>query len=132
MAGSFRKEVLGSWEAGGRFIGLRMAATYPLEDGRNDVHHALVLVGYNDAEGAYEARAYTDSGTTRDYRLVFEGERIIFSDRAPGHVNATAARKILSRSARGYLEILEIQQGEEKAFETYSRIELSLVRRTGA
>jgi len=127
--GTFQKEVVGTWEAGGRFIGLRMAATYTLQDGRKDVHHALVLVGYNDATGSYEARAYTDSGTTRDYHLMLESERVTFSDRAPGHVNATAARKILTRSASGYLETLEIQRGEGE-FETYSTIELSPVKRT--
>lgn len=55
-SGSFHKEVVGTWEAGGRFIGLRMSATYPLADGRHDVHHALVMVGYNSSAGAYEAR----------------------------------------------------------------------------
>ncbi len=41
----FSKEVIGSFEAGGRFIGLRMDASYPLADGRKDVHKAFVIVG---------------------------------------------------------------------------------------
>jgi len=38
---SFRKEVIGTPEAGGRFIALRMGVFYPLVDGRTDVHNAL-------------------------------------------------------------------------------------------
>ena len=41
----FEKEVVGGLEAGGRFIALRMAASYPLADGRKDIHRALVIVG---------------------------------------------------------------------------------------
>lgn len=109
-------------------VPLRMVAIDPLQDGRNDVHHALVLVGSNDAVPAYEARAYTDSGATRDYRLTFEGGRIIFADRAPGDVNATAARKILTPFTQGYLETLEGQRGEGD--EAHSTIALSPIPRT--
>ena len=42
---AFQKEVIGSFEAGGRFIALRMDASYPLADGRKDVHKAFVIVG---------------------------------------------------------------------------------------
>ncbi len=42
---TFQKEVIGTMEAGGQFIALRMAASYPLADGRQDTHRALVIVG---------------------------------------------------------------------------------------
>ena len=42
---TFHKEVIGTPEAGGRFIGLRMGVSYPLLDGRTDVHTAFVIVG---------------------------------------------------------------------------------------
>ncbi len=122
--GSFHKEVVGSWEASGRFIGLRMAVTYPLDDGRNDVHQALVLVGYNAAGGEFEARAYTDSGTTHDYRLTLDGDRVLFDDRVPPHtVGAVRARKVLAPRSGGYDESLEIQL-EGKPFHTFSTVPL--------
>lgn len=125
--GGFHKEVVGSWEAGGRFIGIRMTVSYPLDDGRNDVHQALVLVGHDAAAGAYQARAYTDSGTTRDYTLALEGDRVVFSDRVPGHgVNASRARKVLIPCERGYDELLEVQADDEP-FRAYSIVELRAV-----
>jgi hypothetical protein len=127
--GSFHKEVIGSWEAGGRFIGLRMAVTYPLADGRKDVHQALVLVGFNAAAYRYEARAYTDSGTTHDYTLTVDGEQAVFDDRPPGHgARVTRARKVLTPRPDGYDEILEIQADAEP-FQTYSTVELRQVLR---
>jgi hypothetical protein len=42
---SFKKEVIGTIEAGGHFIALRMDVAYPLTDGRHDVHKALVIAG---------------------------------------------------------------------------------------
>lgn len=123
-SGGFHKEVIGSWEAGGRFVGLRMAVTYRLDNGRYDVHNALVLVGYNDTAGAYEARAYTDGGTTRDYHLALEGDSLVFDDRVPGHgVNAARARKVLVPRSGGYDEVLEIQP-EGAPFTPYSTVEL--------
>jgi hypothetical protein len=122
--GSFHKEVVGSWEASGRFIGLRMAVTYPLDDGRNDVHQALVLVGYNAAGGEFEARAYTDSGTTHDYRLTLDGDRVLFDDRVPPHTaGAVRARKVLAPRSGGYDESLEIQL-EGQPFHTFSTVPL--------
>ncbi len=122
--GGFHKEVVGSWEAGGRFIGIRMAVSYPLGDGRSDIHQALVLVGHDAAARAYQARAYTDSGTTRDYTLALEGDRVVFSDRVPGHgVSASRARKILIPRERGYDELLEVQ-GDGEPFRAYSIVEL--------
>ncbi len=125
--GAFHKEVVGSWEAGGRFIGLRMAVTYPLDDGRNDVHEALVLVGYDAGTGTYTARAYTDSGTTSDYTLALDGDRILFADRVPAHAaGAAGARKVLEPRAGGYDEALELQRAGEP-FRTYSTLELRVV-----
>jgi hypothetical protein len=122
--GAFHKEVVGSWEAGGRFIGLRMAVTYPLDDGRNDVHEALVLVGYDGGSGTYTARAYTDSGTTSDYTLALDGDRLLFADRVPAHAaGATGARKVVAPRPGGYDEALEIRRTGEP-FQTYSAIEL--------
>jgi hypothetical protein len=48
---NFQKEVIGSFEAGSRFIALRMDASYPLADGRKDVHRALVIVGSETSAG---------------------------------------------------------------------------------
>ena len=48
---TFSKEVIGAFEAGGRFIALRMDASYPLPDGRKDVHKALVIVGSEPSSG---------------------------------------------------------------------------------
>src|SRR5256885_1523012 len=47
----FEKEVVGAYEAGGRFISLRMQASYPLPDGGSDVHRALVVVGADARSG---------------------------------------------------------------------------------
>lgn len=128
--GEFHKEVVGGWEAGGRFLALRMAVTYPLDDGRKDVHQALVIVGYDDGQGVYEARAFTDSGTTRTYSLAVGDDQILFEDRIPGHVAADRARKVLRPQAAGLDELLEVQTGSE-AFRPYSMLELRPVRRAG-
>ncbi|MGH7318871.1 MAG: hypothetical protein ACRELA_04480, partial [Candidatus Rokuibacteriota bacterium] len=126
-AGEFHKEVVGGWEAGGRFLALRMAVTYPLDDGRKDVHQALVIVGYDDGQDVYEARAFTDSGTTRTYSLTVAHDQILFEDRVPGHVAADRARKVLRPRAAGFDEQLEVQTGIE-AFRPYSMLELRPVR----
>ncbi len=127
-AGDFHKEIVGAWEAGGRFLGLRMAVTYPLDDSRKDVHQALVVVGYNDSQSIYEARAFTDSGTTRENSLTVTNDQILFEDRVPGHgVTADRARKVLSPRPTGFDEALEVQAGSE-AFRPYSILELRPVR----
>lgn len=128
--GGFHKEVIGSWEASGRFIGLRMAVAYPLADGRRDVHQALVLVGFNASAGRYEARAYTDSGTTHDYTFSVRGDHFLFDDRPPGHsVRATRAQKLLIPRPDGFDEILQIQAGAEP-FRAYSTVVLRQVARS--
>lgn len=110
----FLKEVIGGWESGGRFISLRMAATYPLSDGRKDIHHAFLVIGLNPATQRLEARAYTDSGTTHDYSLECVGDALVFADRLPGHLKerATGARKVIEPTAAGYRERLEIDPGD--------------------
>ena len=65
---AFQKEVIGSFEAGGRFIALRMDASYPLADGRKDVHKAFVIVG-SEPTGQISAHAYTDGGAMREYAI---------------------------------------------------------------
>jgi hypothetical protein len=83
-----------------------------------------VIVGYDAGSGAYVARAHTDSGTTSDYRLTIDGDRVFFADRVPAHaVGATAARKVLTPRPGGYDETLEIE-GPEASFHTYSVVEL--------
>lgn len=84
-----------------------------------------------DLDELARAFAVRTQGSWRDVDVAAFTKSLRSSPRAPGHVNATAARKILTRSARGYLEPVEIQSGEGE-FETYSTIELSLVPRTVA
>ncbi len=49
---SIQKEVIGSWEAGGRFLSLRMAATYRRTDGSWDRHQAFIILGPDEETGA--------------------------------------------------------------------------------
>ncbi|MDA2916054.1 (2Fe-2S) ferredoxin domain-containing protein, partial [Nitrospinae bacterium AH_259_B05_G02_I21] len=122
--GGFLKEVIGAWEAGGRFLSLRMAATYPLQDGKKDAHQALVILGVNPSDGQIEARAYTDGGRFHDYHLTLDGDQVIFADRPPGHgTQAKRARKILRPTLEGYQERLEIDTGEG-LFEPYYEVTL--------
>ncbi|MGQ0811055.1 MAG: (2Fe-2S) ferredoxin domain-containing protein, partial [Nitrospiraceae bacterium] len=101
---SIHKEVVGSWEVGGRFIALRMAATYQRAGGPNDRHHALVLVGPDGEAGGFLSRAYTDAGLVQDFHLECEGTQLWFADRVPHGVVAKAARKVLAPTAEGYDE----------------------------
>ncbi|MSP39576.1 MAG: (2Fe-2S) ferredoxin domain-containing protein [Deltaproteobacteria bacterium] len=107
----FQKEVVGSFEAGGRFISLRMNATYPLADGRKDVHKALVIVGAEPA-GTITAHAYTDGGTVREYAIARNQSKLEFADLPPGHASqGQRARKILQPTADGFEERLEVDAG---------------------
>ena len=54
---SFQKEMVGSLEAGGRCIALRMGVTYPLSNGQKDTHHAFVTIGVHPDTEAIGARA---------------------------------------------------------------------------
>lgn len=108
----FHKEVLGSFEAGGRFIALRMDATYPLADGRKDVHKAFVIVGAEPA-GTITAHAYTDGGAVRKYAIAHNERELEFADVPPGHASQwKRARKILRATADGFEERLEVDPGD--------------------
>lgn len=119
----FQKEALGSWEANGRFLALRMGVTYPLADGRKDTHTAFAVIGVNPDSGELDARVYTDGGALHDYHLELEGDTVMFSDRPEAHheVQATRARKVLSPTPDGFEERLELDRGTGQ-FETYYRV----------
>ena len=109
----FQKEVIGSFEAGGRFIALRMDACYPLADGRKDVHKALVIVGSEPASGNITAHAYTDGGIVREYVIARSAQALEFADLAPGHADQwKRARKIIKPTAEGFEENLEVDGGQ--------------------
>lgn len=108
---SIHKQVVGSWETGGRFLALRMAATYQQFDGNHDRHQALVLVGADPDHGRFLSRAYTDVGSIVDFHLKVDGARLRFADRVPHGVSATAARKVLVPAGDGYDESLELDRG---------------------
>lgn len=110
---SFQKEVIGTLEAGGRFIALRMDVAYPLTDGRHDIHKALVIAGAEPLSGRIAAHAYTDGGLVREYSLVNRQNRLEFEDQPPGHEKRwTRARKILQPSDNGFEERLEVDNGD--------------------
>ncbi|MGH8589007.1 MAG: (2Fe-2S) ferredoxin domain-containing protein [Gammaproteobacteria bacterium] len=97
-AATFQKEVLSGWEAGGRFISMRMSATYPLDDGRRDVHHVLVVLGADSVSDALSARAYTDGGLVFEYHVEPEGDALIFADRVPGHAEGCSVERSATRA----------------------------------
>jgi hypothetical protein len=110
---TFHKEVIGTPEAGGRFIALRMGVSYPLLDGRTDVHNALVMVGAQPAPGRFIAHAYTDAGIFREYSVEGSEGKLQFDDLPPGHANQwQRARKILRATLEGFEEQLEVDRGE--------------------
>ena len=128
-SGSFQKEVTGVWEAGGRFISLRMGVNYPLSDGRNDCHQALVIIGADPKTQAIESRAYTDGGFIFEHPMELDNGTLWFPDRPPGHAaNGVRARKVLCPTEEGYEERLELEQ-ENGEFEAYSILPL---RRLGS
>ena len=109
----FHKEVIGSFEAGGRFIALRMDASYPLPDGRKDVHKALVIVGSESSSDATKAHVYTDGGTIREYCIESVNGELYFDDVPPGHGKLwQRARKILTPTEEGFTERLEVDSGD--------------------
>ena len=110
---NFQKEVIGTFEAGSRFIALRMDASYPLADGRRDVHKALVVVGSETSSGEITAHAYTDGGIVRYYEVRNNAGALYFADQAPGHAGQwTQARKILRPTKEGFEERLEVDSGD--------------------
>ncbi|MET0791582.1 MAG: hypothetical protein ABW061_08685 [Polyangiaceae bacterium] len=118
---TFQKEVVGSYEAGGRFIALRMDASYPTAGGGNDVHKALVIVGAEPSSGAITGRAYTDGGLVHEYTVERHERALNFPDAPPDHsADWTRARKILEPTADGFEERLEVDDGS--GFKTYYAI----------
>ena len=109
---AFLKEVVGTWEAVGHCLTLRMGVTYPLADGHKDTHTAFVAIGVNPTTDHIEARAYTDGGNMHDYHLRIEGETLMFDDQPATHLQAQRARKIIRPTADGFEERLEIDYGE--------------------
>jgi hypothetical protein len=108
---SIQKEVVGSWEAGGRFLSLRMAATYRKTNGSWDRHQAFIVLGPDEETGALVSRAYTDGGMIHEFHLVMEDGRLMFPDRMPHNMPAVAARKVLAPTTQGYEERVEIDWG---------------------
>jgi hypothetical protein len=110
---TFQKEVLGTFEAGGRFIALRMAASYPLADGRKDTHRALVIVGTKKNAGGIIGRAYTDDGSIHEYELEQRQQSLQFADAPPDHSRGwKRVRKVLKPTSGGFEERLEADAGE--------------------
>ena len=110
---SFQKEVIGTFEAGGRFIALRMDASYPLPDGRKDVHKAFVIVGSEPSSDSIKAHVYTDGGTVREYSIESGNGQLSFDDVPPGHGKIwKRARKILRPTQEGFEERLEVDSGD--------------------
>ncbi len=124
--GRFYKELLGSWDANGTLLTLRMAVGFPLRDGRRDGHEALVVIR-RDGEG-FVGTAYADSGAPREYRYAVEADgTLCFADRPPGHGDAaTRARKRLVPDAHGYTERLEVERNGD--FVLYSEVPMRRVR----
>lgn len=125
---SFQKETIGTLEAGGRFIALRMDASYPLSNGYKDVHTAMVIVG-SDKSGNIRARAYTDGGAVRKYSVRVDEGFLSFDDLPPGHATQGRARKILSPTHDGFEERLEVDDGEG-GFTPYYLIRMRRVSKT--
>lgn len=125
---SIQKEVVGCWEAGGRFLSLRMAATYRRTNGEWDRHQAFIILGPDEETGALVSRAYTDGGMIHEFDIVIEERRLMFADRVPHHVSALAARKVLTPTAHGYEETLELDRGLG-VFEPYYSIPIQRMER---
>lgn len=110
---TFHKELIGTPEAGGRFIALRMGVSYPLVDGRTDVHNALVMVGAQETPDRFIAHAYTDAGIFRQYSVEGTEVGLRFDDVPPGHEKRwRRARKVLRSTPAGFEEQLQVDGGE--------------------
>jgi len=120
---TFQKELVGTYEAGGRYIALRMDASYPTAGGGKDVHKALVVVGTEAASGTITGRAFTDGGLTHDYTIEQREQSLNFADAPPDHSRAwTRARKVLQPTEDGFEERLEVDDGT--GFKTYYAISM--------
>lgn len=116
----FQKELLGTQEAGGRALALRMGVTYTLADGRKDTHNAFVVIGVNAQTEGIEARAYTDGGDIHEFQLQVDGDAIMFDERPSAHHAAQRARKILRPTPTGFEERLEVDLGDGRFATHYS------------
>lgn len=110
--GTFYKEMVGSWEAGGRCIALRMGVTYPLPDGRKDIHHAFVVLSAQPTADNLEARAYSDGGEINHFQLELAGDTVTFAEREATLHGARHGRKIIRPTADGFEERLELDHGD--------------------
>jgi len=120
---TFQKELVGSYEAGGRFVALRMDASYPTADGGRDVHKALVIVGADPSSGAITGRAFTDGGLVHEYAVEQREQSLNFADAPPDHSRTwTRARKVLQPTESGFEERLEVDDGT--GFQTYYAISM--------
>lgn len=120
---TFQKELVGTFEAGGRYIALRMDASYPTAGGGKDVHKALVVVGAEPSSGTITGRAFTDGGLTHDYTIEQREQCLNFADAPPDHSRAwTRARKVLQPTKDGFEERLEVDDGT--GFKTYYAISM--------
>jgi len=89
-----------------------MRVRYPLPDGREDTHHALVIMAVNPDTGRLEARSYTDGGSLLDFDLEMNDGALLFEDRVPTHeIEITRARKSVVPTQEGFEERLEIDRG---------------------
>ena len=120
---SIRKEVIGSWEAGGRFLALRIGVTYQRANGRSDRHQALVLIGPDWEREGLIAHAYSDSAAMHEFPVVLQGRALSFPDRIPHGIAAVSARKVCRPSEDGFIEELEFDRGLG-LFETYYTMSL--------
>lgn len=110
---AFTKELVGSYEAGGRFVSLRIQASYPLPEGGTDVHRAFVMVGADNRQGQLTGRAFTDGGEVHDYIVERRASALEFNDRPPDHSRSwKRVRKILRPLDDGFEEELAVDAGD--------------------
>lgn len=117
------KESVGSWEAGGHFLALRLVASYWVGERLADRHEAMVLVGIEPESLALSAEAFTDSGGKLRYVLEIENGALVFDDRPPHGTRAARARKTIAPTLGGYLERLDLESAAG-ALETYALLEM--------
>mgnify|MGYP001593026958 CR=1 FL=1 len=126
-SGTFRKCSAGRSEVGGRFLGLRMQASYPLPDGSLDRHSALVMVGESGDSGTLTAHVYTDGGAMHHYHVELSAGQVVFADALPDHgAQWKRARKILVPTDYGFEERLEVA-GDQGDFVPFYRIAMHRV-----
>jgi hypothetical protein len=120
----FTKEVVGTYEAGGRCVALRMVARYPTSGGRHDLHRALVVVGLaSECDDKLVGRAFTDGGDMVDYEVECRDACLEFDDRSPDHGTAwKRVRKVLRPTRAGYEEWLYVDRGD--GLEPYYRVDM--------